>query len=331
MCKKGTMPASDGFDIDFYARHAKLLVPHLQGLFREILERGDLTEAMKEATVSVLYKGRGKDKEDITSYRPVSITDTAYRILTKAIKIKMQKAVEAVIGDTNVAYCSDGRQMHDNTLSMTEVARRLRLEEGDARGVIVQADNTAAFDRCRWDFIHKIIETMGFPPEFQSVIRTLYTDLSFRIKLNGQVGDRMTQRNGVRQGCGCSPLVYVLQQEALMIAIREDPELEGVAYTSRGGDWFDKQVRERAMSDDTVVYLAGEEYLPRLFQLFDIHGIVTGQQMNRSKSCIITFDGEEGEEGEELERVRFGQEDRSGPGDSARNGGAGDGAMGKTT
>jgi len=49
--KKGTVPANDGFDIDFYARHAKLLVPHLQGLFREILERGDLTEAMKEATV----------------------------------------------------------------------------------------------------------------------------------------------------------------------------------------------------------------------------------------------------------------------------------------
>ena len=149
----------------------------------------------------------------------------------------------------------------------------------------------------------------GIGALLQSLIETLYTDLSFRIKVNGQVGDKMAQRNGVRQGCGCSPLVYVLQQEALMIAIREDPELRGVAYTSRGGDWLDKQMRERAMSDDTVVYLEGEEYLPRLFHLFEIHGVVTGQQMNRSKSCIITFDGKEGEEGEELERVRFGQDD----------------------
>ena len=112
---------------------------------------------MKEAVISILYKGKGKDTEEVTSYRPAAITDTTYRILTKAIKITLQKVVEKVIGDTNVAYMSDGRQMHDNTLTMTEVARRMSQEGKEARGVIVQADNTAAFDRCRWDFIHEML------------------------------------------------------------------------------------------------------------------------------------------------------------------------------
>ena len=72
---------------------------------------------MKEATITVLHKGKGKDEEEMKSYRPVSITHAHYRIMTKAIGWKMRKAVEAVIGESQVAYVSDGRQMRDNTLA----------------------------------------------------------------------------------------------------------------------------------------------------------------------------------------------------------------------
>lgn len=94
--KKGTVPGGQGFDTGFYNAQKDVMLDHLAQLFWSIAESGDMTEAMKEAT-KVLYKGKGKDTEEITSYRPVSITDTTYRILTKAIKLKLEAAVTAAI------------------------------------------------------------------------------------------------------------------------------------------------------------------------------------------------------------------------------------------
>ena len=104
--KKGTVPGGQGFDTGFYNAQKDVMLDHLSQLFWSIAESGDMTEAMKEATISVLYKGKGKDTEEITSYRPVSITDTTYRILTKAIKLKLEAAVTAAIGRLGVWHTS---------------------------------------------------------------------------------------------------------------------------------------------------------------------------------------------------------------------------------
>ena len=72
--------------------------------------------------ITVLYKGKGKDKSRLKSYRPISITPASYRVLTKAIQLKLAPVVTALIGDTQVAYIADGRQIYDNTLLLAEVA-----------------------------------------------------------------------------------------------------------------------------------------------------------------------------------------------------------------
>ena len=127
--------------------------------------------------------------------------------------------------------------------------------EGKGRGgAAVQVDNTAAFDRVRWDFMHDILEAMGFPAEFRDFMYIIYTDLQFSISVNGRTGAPQKATNGVRQGCPVSPLMFILVQEALLIAIRGDPQLQGVKIVTRGGEG-EEEVRERCLADDTVVYL----------------------------------------------------------------------------
>ena len=98
--KKGTVPAEDGFDTSWYAtgRITGIMVGHLQSLFKECVDNGELTEAMKTAIISVLHKGKGKDPEVMKSYRPVSITPSEYRILTRAVQQKLQEACAQLIG-----------------------------------------------------------------------------------------------------------------------------------------------------------------------------------------------------------------------------------------
>eukprot|EP00964_Phaeocystis_antarctica_P016484 scaffold9107_cov65-Phaeocystis_antarctica.AAC.1 len=108
--KTGTVPGRDGLDSRFYARKEvkKMIVPVLCGLFRRIATTNDMTMAMKEAVVTVLYKGGGKDRNKCKSYRPVSVTPMEYRVMMKAVQLKLQGAVEAVLGRTQMAHMRDG-------------------------------------------------------------------------------------------------------------------------------------------------------------------------------------------------------------------------------
>ena len=88
--RKGTVPGRDGFPTEFYSEDEEVLNKmgdHLSKLFMEIANDKDMTQAMKCAIVSILYKGKGKDKATPESYRPISITPAEYRIMTKAIQI----------------------------------------------------------------------------------------------------------------------------------------------------------------------------------------------------------------------------------------------------
>eukprot|EP00966_Prymnesium_polylepis_P159421 3684436-Prymnesium_polylepis.1 len=103
----------------------------------------------------------------------------------------------------------------------------------------------------------------------------IYRDLTLRVKVNGNVGASVRVTNGVRQGCGASPLVFLLVQEALLISIRRDRHLEGIRIP--GADW---EARERCAADDTVVYLRGARQLPRLARLIHRFECASGQVLN---------------------------------------------------
>ena len=87
-----------------------------------------------------------------------------YRVMMKAVQLKLQGAVEAVLGRTQMAHMWDGRYAHDNTILLAEAARK--LEAAGQSGVALMLDNSAAFDRVRHDFMHEIFEAMGFPAGF---------------------------------------------------------------------------------------------------------------------------------------------------------------------
>ena len=89
-------------------------------------------------------------------------------------------------------------------------------------------DNSAAFDRVRWDFMHRLLQEMGFPEEFRETVRTMYRGVNFTVKMNGITGEKQDQTQGVRQGCGVSPLLFLLVQEALLIHIRSSDKVKGV-------------------------------------------------------------------------------------------------------
>ena len=280
--RKNTVPASDGFTTDFFAATKDITWKQLQALYEEIWDDELMTNAMREAVISCVYKQKGKDKTIPKSYRPVSITPAEYRILTRAIQNLLEPAVREVIGTTQVAYVSDGRQMRDNTLLLSELMHLINEGHGlDKGAVAIQVDNASAFDKVRWDFLHQLLDAFEFSEDTKKMVEILYREVSFRVKVNGTTGASRMQTNGIRQGCGASPLLFILVQEALLISLRNDPKLDGIKIDAQN------RTLERCAADDTVIYLNNTNQMRHLFDRIGIFMTASGQQLEASKSSAL--------------------------------------------
>ena len=93
-------PGVDAMPLDFYLEHLHTIAPQLSALFREQLRRGEISQTMRHAVLTPLYKEKG-ERDDAKMYRPVSVTTMEYRILAKCISLKLNLTVTHVIGGQN--------------------------------------------------------------------------------------------------------------------------------------------------------------------------------------------------------------------------------------
>ena len=61
------------------------LVPALWKVFNHFIQKGQVPKAWKEANTVPVYKGGVKPKDDVGSYRPVSLTSILCKVLEKLI------------------------------------------------------------------------------------------------------------------------------------------------------------------------------------------------------------------------------------------------------
>ena len=87
----GKSPGCDGLTVEFY----KAFWPIIGNILVEVLNfsstKGELSPSQKRGVITLLQK-RGKDPTLIKNWRPVSLTNVDYKILTKSLAIRMEKS-----------------------------------------------------------------------------------------------------------------------------------------------------------------------------------------------------------------------------------------------
>jgi len=85
---------------------------------------------------------------------------------------------------------------------------------------------------------------MNLPDEFSRLTELLYSESETRMKINGHIGAPHPTSNGVRQGCGLSPLLYIiLVFQSLLSLINTShlfndpniPTFEGISLPTASG------------------------------------------------------------------------------------------------
>lgn len=98
--------------------------------------------------VCPLYKK--KDKSNIANYRPITLLNTDYKIMTKALAVKLAQIAPKIIHETQAGFIP-GHSIFDQT----DLAREMIcLAEAEERhGVIVALDQEKAYDRISHDYL----------------------------------------------------------------------------------------------------------------------------------------------------------------------------------
>uniref|UniRef100_A0A8C5R1N4 Reverse transcriptase domain-containing protein n=1 Tax=Leptobrachium leishanense TaxID=445787 RepID=A0A8C5R1N4_9ANUR len=148
---------------------------------------------------------------------------------------------------------------------------------------LLSTDAEKAFDRVDWDFISSALMHAGLGPNLRTWIGALYGDTTARVCVNSAFTAPFAIRNGTRQGCPLSPLLFVLTLEPFLTAIRTDPDITGVEVGPR-------QLKVAAYADDLLFYVTRPEIsLPGIMAAFVVYGQLSNLRINFSKSHIMNI------------------------------------------
>lgn len=105
-----------------------------------------------------LYKKKARD--EIANYRPITVLNADYKILTKALTIRLAPTALHLIHPDQAGFLK-GRRIDDHTELIKQMIHWCEAKEED--GMLVFLDQEKAYNKITHDFLWRSLETMELP------------------------------------------------------------------------------------------------------------------------------------------------------------------------
>lgn len=217
-------PGPDGYPIEYFKTFSEKILTPLTNMIREAFQKETLPKTLELATITLLPKP-GKDPQKCSNYRPLSLLNSDYKILSKIIAQRLEKVVPKIINTDQTGFIKN-RQGADNVRRLFHIIEHTKKHDHPA--VIVSMDAEKAFDRIEPNFLLETMRAMNFGENFLCFIRTLFDAPRSQILTNGVLSGAFSLSRGCRQGCPSSPALFSIAIEPLAIALRSDISITGV-------------------------------------------------------------------------------------------------------
>lgn len=273
----GKSPGLDGFTIEFFKAFLSKLIKPLLLMYNHAYATGKLPDSLELALITVLPKP-GKDLNLCSSYRPISILSTDYKIFSKMLSLRLEKHIPNLIHMDQTGFIQ-GRSSFDNVRRLFNIINASKAV--DSPIIAVSLDAEKAFDRVEWPYLFEVMKRMNFGPTYSKLVAMLYRRPMAQIQTNNDISSKILLSRSTRQGCGLSPLLFALAIEPLAVAIRSHPSIKG------------KQISEEThtislYADDILLYLTEPEVsVPALLETLDEYSAISGYKINFTKSVVM--------------------------------------------
>lgn len=269
-------PGPDGFTVEFYKKFPHQLAPILQAMYSEALSTGSLPTTLRQASITLLAK---KDKDPLlcTSYRPISLLNVDFKVLSKVLAKRLESVVPDVVSPDQTGFVL-GRHSYSNLRKLFNIIHSVGSKCPE---VVISLDAEKAFDRVEFAYLFFTLKKFGVGDGFISWIKLLYSSPLASVVSNNIQSCYFNLGRGTRQGCPLSPLLFALAIEPLAIALRLHKDFKGV---KRKG----QEYKVSLYADDLLLYVSDpESSLPSILDTLNGFGEISGYKVNFQKSELL--------------------------------------------
>ena len=269
-------PGTDGLPIEFYKIMWHEVSDLLIESFNYSYQKGELSISPKQGIITLLPK-KDKDVRYLKNWRPISLLNADYKILTKCLANRLKKVLPKIIHSNQSGFMK-GRYIGSNIRLLFDIIDQ--LEEDDSPGLIFSIDFMKAFDMVNWRFLYKCLDFFNFGNSFKKWIMVLQTNISSCVVNTGWSSGFFKIGRGVRQGCPISPYLFLICSELLGIGIRHNDDIKGIKLNNTSYKLIQ-------FADDTQILLDGtQESLNAAIALLKDYESASGMKINFDKSEI---------------------------------------------
>ena len=170
-----------------------------------------------------LIEKKGKDKQYLKNWRPISLMNVDTKIASKAARVNM--VIQKLTHHNQTAYVGNSYIEEANRL----VSDLLEFSaENEMEVILFSADSEKAFDSIEHPFLFATLKSYGFGTDFIQWVRTYLCKAENCVINNGHLTGHFAFERRARQGDPLSADLLTLVLETLFIQIREIEEIQGL-------------------------------------------------------------------------------------------------------
>jgi len=271
--KKNKSPGNDGIPVEFYNEFWNEISSTLINSYNYSFDHGILTTSQRQAVISLINKP-GKDKMYIQNWRPISLLNIDYKIMTKCLSERLLKVINTIVHHSQFGFIK-GRNITEAIRTILDIVDNTDLQK--RHGILLALDFQKAFDTLSWDYLFKTLELYNFGVEYQRWVKLCYTDISSCVTNYKHASTYFNIKRGVRQGDPLSPYLFILSLELLSLKIREDRNIRGITFG-------EEEIKLITFADDTTAFLQDESDAKKLFKYLQGFEKLAGLTINKQKS-----------------------------------------------
>lgn len=217
-CSNGKSPGRDGLPYEVYkSLWGELCVPLCRAV-NDVFRNGCAGEEWAEGIILPFYKGKDLPKDQLASYRPITLLNCDYKLCARVISDRMQFPLEYVVDTCQTAFIK-GRWIGDNVLLQQGLAEH--LEASQLPGAMVFLDVEKAYDRVDREWLYRCADYLQLPTGMCTWLHRLTDGTRSRVCINGWLTHDFPVDNGLPQGSPLSPPLWVLQLQPFTAALRK--------------------------------------------------------------------------------------------------------------
>jgi hypothetical protein len=171
----------DGFPARFYQRHWAIVKDDVVHAVRKFFHDGNMPEGINDTCIVLILKGN--DPEELTDFRPISLCNVVYKIISKCIANRLRMILDVIINPEQCAFVPS-RRITDNAIIAFKCAQEIQRSNG-RRGdfCAYKLDLSKAYDQVNWGFLKQVMMKLGFHSKFLQWVMVCVTTVRYSVCL----------------------------------------------------------------------------------------------------------------------------------------------------